>query len=105
MKEEEEEVVEKEEEEEGGGGGWLSQHLKLRQKCGKATVSKSTGQLISGTVPTDVPVFVTVRVYICWSEMEASVLHRQSPRVPEDCVTIKLMMASWWFRGKNKCFS
>lgn len=30
----------------GGGGGGLSQHLKLRQKCGRATVSKSTGQLI-----------------------------------------------------------
>lgn len=47
----------------GGGGGWLSQHLKLRQKCGKATVSKSTGQLISGTVPTDVPAFLTVCVF------------------------------------------
>lgn len=85
----------------GGEGGWLSQHLKLRQKCGKATVSKSTGQLISGTVPTDVPAFVSVCVYICWSEMEAFVLWLC---VPKDCVVIKLMMASWWFRGEISVF-
>lgn len=76
------------------GGGELSQDLKLRQKCGKATVSKSTGQLISGI--TDVPALVTVCVFTFFrvSVMQAFfVQHRLSRLVPEDCVAIKLMMA------------
>lgn len=82
--------MKEEEEEEVVVGGYFLEDLKLRQKCGKATVPKSTGQLISDTVPTD----VSVCVYICWSVMEAFVEHRLSPRVPKDCVAIKLMMAS-----------
>lgn len=71
----------------GGGGGrekgnkvtvaavvvgvTFSQHLKLRQKCGRATVSKSVGQLISATIPNDIPntVCVCVHVYNCKSKM------------------------------------
>lgn len=41
-------------------GVTFSQHLKLRQKCGRATVSKSVGQLISATIPNDIPNTVCV---------------------------------------------
>lgn len=44
-------------------GVTFSQHLKLRQKCGRATVSKSVGQLISATIPNDIP--NTVCVCVC----------------------------------------
>lgn len=45
--------------------GTFSQHLKSTHKCGKATVYESMGQLISATVPNDIPNTECVCMCVC----------------------------------------